>query len=922
GQLHSFGDSVQADEIESKVKSARQDAIRGMRDKLDLFSEGEGLVRFGRHRFSVNEQPLELTMIPRDGAMYLHITGTGFYERVEDPALSSARELWDQRLVSESEAVYRAEYLAATILFDAEGSKGALTIAALHDAERSDEGLLGIVRAYANERYDEGYERGVHDADAAAILGRLLTLRDSAGLLRFPSELRSIASWFWADLEDSDRRARIARNAQSLGRLQRAFGDTPSVQGFADELAGMLGAFAERNGIACTEAEAKLGGRYLAEELAAERPTFVTSADAERLREHLFVQLELAGTRRAFEDDLRALEADPRARYALVAAWIDAAVRREPTLAHATREATVLILTERKLSRVVSQAMTTAEVTGLLGQHGRIANRSMTLRLDEFLVRLAEFVFRGVPAFRAYRAARHAVLERERERLRLDELKPKPMTSFVRNRLIDEVYLPLVGANLAKQIGAAGDGKRTDLMGMLLLVSPPGYGKTTLMEYIASRLGLVFVKVNGPAIGHAVTSLDPAEAQSATARQEVEKIGLALEMGNNVMLYLDDIQHTSPELLQKFISLCDAQRRIEGVWKGRTRTYDLRGKKFCVVMAGNPYTETGEKFRIPDMLANRADTYNLGEILDGKRDAFELSYLENSLISCPALAPLAMRDPADVARVLRMANGEQIPSTDLSYAYSAAELSEMVAVVQRLFRVRDVLLKVNAAYIASASQEDAYRTEPPFKLQGSYRNMSKLAEKVVAVMNDEEVERLVDDHYQSESQTLTTGAEQNLLKLAELRGRLDAATSARWTEIKREYVRRRTMGGGGDADPVTRVTGSLAVLGRELEGIRDALTSAGSDTAPSKTLDGSIASLVAAMRALMPPNMSETVEPPAGYAEMLAHQVELVEQTLVPMARSATRTLDDARALHEHMIGLLDLLQHADARLRKAAGVA
>ncbi len=35
-------------------------------------------------------------------------------------------------------------------------------------------------------------------------------------------------------------------------------------------------------------------------------------------------------------------------------------------------------------------------------------------------------------------------------------------------------------------------------MGLLLLISPPGYGKTTLMEYVASRLGLVFVKVNGP----------------------------------------------------------------------------------------------------------------------------------------------------------------------------------------------------------------------------------------------------------------------------------------------------------------------------------------------------------------------------------------------------------------------------------------
>ena len=44
---------------------------------------------------------------------------------------------------------------------------------------------------------------------------------------------------------------------------------------------------------------------------------------------------------------------------------------------------------------------------------------------------------------------------------------------------MDEVYLPIVGDNLNQQIGAAGDAKRTDLMGLLLLISPPGYGKTT-----------------------------------------------------------------------------------------------------------------------------------------------------------------------------------------------------------------------------------------------------------------------------------------------------------------------------------------------------------------------------------------------------------------------------------------------------------
>ncbi len=200
---------------------------------------------------------------------------------------------------------------------------------------------------------------------------------------------------------------------------------------------------------------------------------------------------------------------------------------------------------------------------------------------------------------------------------------------------------------------------------------------------------------------------------------------LALEMGDNVMLYLDDIQHTNPEFLQKFISLCDSTRRIEGIWKGTTKTYDLRGRKFCVVMAGNPYTESGETFKIPDILANRADIYNLGDILSGKERQFELSYIENCLTSNPLLAPLATRNMADVYKFVDAAKGVEIASSDLSHDYSAAEYAEIIRLLKRLFEVQKIVLKVNQQYIASAAQEDRYRTEPRFLLQGSYRNMSR-----------------------------------------------------------------------------------------------------------------------------------------------------------------------------------------------------
>ncbi|MFT7582511.1 MAG: MoxR-like ATPase, partial [Myxococcota bacterium] len=633
---------------------------------------------------------------------------------------------------------------------------------------------------------------------------------------------------------------------------------------------------------------------------------------------------------------LRRVGGDHDAQLLLAQAWVEAAVVKassgtEQDLAPYALEASVLCLTGRSIARVVSQAVMHTTVDGLLGQHANVVGRQMVVRLDELLPRLRRFLDEEVPAYRAYRAFMAKLVQRRRAELRIDEFKPRVLTSFVRNKLINDVYLPLLGDNFAKQMGAVGAGKRTDLMGLLLLISPPGYGKTTLMEYVASRLGLVFMKINGPSLGHAVHSLDPAEAPNATARQEVEKINLALEMGNNVMLYLDDIQHTHPELLQKFISLCDAQRRIEGVWNGETRTYDLRGKKFCVVMAGNPYTESGESFQIPDMLANRADIYNLGDILAGQRETFSLSYLENSLTSNATLAPIATRGQADFYKLVRMAKGDEVPTSDLGHSYSAAELAEIMRVLGHLFRAQEVLLKVNQQYIASASMDDKYRTEPPFKLQGSYRNMNKLSEKIVAALNDVELEAILDDHYVGEAQTLTTGAEANLLKLREMRGVLTDAQAERWADIKQEFVRQRSMGGAED-DPSTRVIGQLSLVVQELDAIRGAVAEAATQSPTSgdppageafDSLGGQsgllaplLLKLHEALEKLRRPQLAVRVEqaPQPEFARFFDAQNRLVQQTLLPVAQAAAKNLEEGSHLTRELIALIERLEAAGAR--------
>ncbi|MGE9295891.1 MAG: AAA family ATPase, partial [Puniceicoccales bacterium] len=449
------------------------------------------------------------------------------------------------------------------------------------------------------------------------------------------------------------------------------------------------------------------------------------------------------------------------------------------------------------------------DINGLRGDHSVIQSKSLHLHYNHFLAKLRRHERVVAPMYRGFQARKAGLIDEFREELRLDELKPRVMSAFVRNQLLDKVYLPVIGDNLAKQIGTAGEDARTDRMGMLLLISPPGYGKTTLMEYIANRLGITFVKVNGPAIGHHVTSIDPDEAPNKAAAEEVEKLNLAFEMGDNVMIYLDDIQHCNPELLQKFISLCDAQRKIEGVWKGKARTYDLKGRKVAVVMAGNPYTETGGKFQIPDMLANRADTYNLGDIIGGHRGAFEDSYLENSLTSNAALRPLSNRSRKDVYAVIKIARTGIREGVDFEGSYSGEEVEEMVGVMKKMMRVRDTILRVNLEYIKSAAQADEFRTEPPFKLQGSYRNMNRIAEKLLPIMSDEEVESLIDDHYENEAQTLTQGAEANLLKFRQLEGKITPSETERWEEIKKRFVKNKILG-GADSDPVNKVVSQLA----------------------------------------------------------------------------------------------------------------
>jgi hypothetical protein len=295
------------------------------------------------------------------------------------------------------------------------------------------------------------------------------------------------------------------------------------------------------------------------------------------------------------------------------------------------------------------------------------------------------------------------------------------------------------------------------------------------------------------------------------------------------------------------------------------------------------------------MLANRADIYNLGDTLGGMQEAFALSYIENGLTSNPVLAPLATRDMADVYRFVAKAEGKPFSANELSHGYSGAEINEIVSTLQRLMQVRDVVGRVNQQYIASAAQADQYRSEPPFKLQGSYRNMNKMAEKISAVMNDAELLQLIADHYQGESQLLTTGAEENLLKLAELRGNMTAEQAERWAQIKRDFLRNKAMG-GSDSDVGARVVAQLNDL---VEGIR-AL-----QREPQKQQEIPWAELLAGLERLgtLRPQVEVAVQaqPQPGVQVLLERVAETLQNSFLPLMNAMDKKIEIDLRTHGRM---------------------
>ena len=835
--LKELGDSVKADEIQSRLKTISEGAIRQLKDRNELYADGENIIKFGKHHFSVNTNQVDLSIVQKDDGLYYHITGTDFWEKIEEEGIERYRHVFSQSVVSENDQVYRGEYLAYQIFKAAEnGEENIPAVEVL--STKSEAQLAEIVQSFMESRYQEGYTKGVHDQDAAKILKALLDVHGKIDLLIYKYECRAFARLYWTYFAKAGEKELLQRRLAELAKVSMFFKTAPKLDSYLPMLMEQMREANEKLKM-LKDGDIKEAASYLCLELM-KGEGFVVSKEAKTIYDSFYAFMRDNKRLDSFTASIENNRKDIEGLYYFLRECLNAykmGIMAQPAKLNAPAGMVYSSLTETEIAGVQNEVIVLLlegqqnigrviyvdarqTVNGLIGSHKQVEGGNYTFMYAAFMDKLDHFAKEDVNDFMVFQEKKKQLIKAFKEEIHLDDYKPKVLTSFVRNQLIDKVYLPLIGDNLAKQIGVAGENKRTDLMGLLLLLSPPGYGKTTLMEYIASRLGIILVKINGPSLGNQVVSLDPDKANNTGAQEELKKLNIALKMGNNVMIYLDDIQHCNPEFLQKFISLCDGQRKMEGVYKGTGVTYDLRGKKVAVVMAGNPYTESGETFKIPDMLANRADVYNLGDMLRENEEAFKLSYIENSLTSNPVLSKLTNSSQKDLYGMIELAKGAKREQVSLEGSYSMDELNEYTSVLEKLLRVRDIVLKVNLEYIYSAAQADEYRSEPAFKLQGSYRNMNKIAEKVVPVMNEEELFEKIVASYENDAQTLTTGAESNLLKWKELVGCMTEEERARYEEIKQIYQKNKLVKGD---DKIGQAVLSLASLSDQIEMIKEIL---------------------------------------------------------------------------------------------------
>ncbi|MEA1950257.1 MAG: DNA repair ATPase, partial [Planctomycetota bacterium] len=420
--LGELGDSVKVDDIQSRMKTIREDAVRQLKDRQDLYEDGESVIRLGNHKFSVNNQAFDLTTVFRDEQMQFHLSGTNYFVSIEDEEFLATRDVWSQEIVSENNDVYRAEYLAHKIFQSldgngASGGNGQPPAAELR--EMDDEALLGFVQRFMGPRYSEAYVKGVHDHDAAKIIRSLVELNATLGLLRYHPRARALAVVFWSQYADAAEKELIAAQLRSFGAVEELFPDAREQVRYIAEAEKLIGQYVADTKIFDSHLVPQ-AARYLFDELThGER--FVVSARARDMYHAFESFLAQKFFAEKYAAAVGGLDGDAAAAFLARRDWVAAfvATRDDAAEADYVDEVAALLMEESlDVTRVV-EASVARDLGDMIGNHRLIEDKTYRLNYNTFMLKLARFELEIVPRFEDYGRLKKELVENERDRMRL-----------------------------------------------------------------------------------------------------------------------------------------------------------------------------------------------------------------------------------------------------------------------------------------------------------------------------------------------------------------------------------------------------------------------------------------------------------------------------------------------------------------------
>ncbi|MDR1336297.1 MAG: DNA repair ATPase, partial [Tannerella sp.] len=415
--LRELGDVSKAENLENSLKASLEDALRILKDKTELFVDGEHIISLGSYKFAVNRQSLDLTMVRRGDRLFYHLTGTNFYRELKNEEILRYRDLWEQEVVSENSAVYRSEYLAFLAFQEYRKSP----------SFNAEEFILKKVE----QSYSESYLKGVHDYDALQIYGQMVSLNGQLGVLSFRPQTRVAAWLFWHAIREDEKKL-LRGLIVSAANVLKAF---PASRNYRYVINRIIDMFMQWNEGYFDTAKIRPSkvADYLFREFAGS-PSFTVSGQSKALEKEFLKYLESNKLQTNFNTDVADASFGTVERYYLVRNWLSSFIDLSDELKKYKkyRGETACLLLLKELSFELRKSPDSIELTGLRGSHPAVIADS-TYRADyhALMLKLNRFCDTDVPAFHAFTELKETLVNEYRKSLKINELKPRVLTSFV-----------------------------------------------------------------------------------------------------------------------------------------------------------------------------------------------------------------------------------------------------------------------------------------------------------------------------------------------------------------------------------------------------------------------------------------------------------------------------------------------------------